>query len=523
MNSSFNVQDAGFNIGVNVRVRKLDKRTGREIERREGHNRCLKYQLMGIVKWMNGEFNNTQPYLVHYDWIPRYLGVGTNIASGLTPAGISSEVTVNDTRLLNEIMPHDQKRIKLPERNKIINRSTQDYIQLVIVTYLPEEEFLDQSIAEAGLFSKETGNNCLFRITFDPIRKTEDTVVEVNWTITVISLESTGEPYSEIDKVDLRQMMNQLLDRFGELRPDIKDACDHVKTPGIYDYGRLDASQIEVDSATQLLAADLKAIENLSPTGTGGTDTSDGDVVSDDIAMNKIAYAKGLKVIGSAYDYTAVDNVTLTDVTNSPYPRLYKNGNDIYLSQNETSIFRKGNIINLNENKRLANLLNIDADTIVQGTNILGIEGKATAGIDTSDATAIADEILQGKTAYADGNKLTGTMFEYNQINIQEPLDQGDLGEGTFTNDKGTFDILTVSGTFNIDKKAAISEHTIINMSIDKAELATYLGLTADKIKKGENILGIEGTYEGDYTQTLTPTEYTDAVDTAKIIKGDET
>lgn len=213
-NGFLDMTDAGFNIGVNVRITKRDKRTGRILETREGHNRCLKMQLMGIVKWLNGEFNDTQPFLLHYDWIPRYLAVGTNIASGGSgAAGVTSEVTVNDTQLLHELSP----RIKLPERNKIINRSTQSYIQLIIATYLPEKDYVGETIGEAGLFSKDSGNNCLFRITFEPIVKEEDTVVEVNWTISVISLESTGEPYEDIDKVDLRQAMNHLLDKFNEL------------------------------------------------------------------------------------------------------------------------------------------------------------------------------------------------------------------------------------------------------------------------------------------------------------------
>ena len=281
INNNFDISDAGFNVGVNVRITKRDKLTGKILEERKGHNRCLKMQLMGIVKWLNGEFNPTQSYLVHYDWIPRYLAVGTNTATSTTPPGITSEVTINDTRLLSELSP----RLKLPERNKIINRSTQNYIQLVISTYLPEELYVNEAIAEAGLFSGETGNNCLFRITFDPIIKTTDSVVEVNWTISVISVESENKPYEEVDKSDLRQSMEHLLDRFAELYPTIKNACEQMKSPAIYNYGRNDVSQAEIDEATLIMnqcyidLKDLKPGEDISQKVIDKVDEINGEII----------------------------------------------------------------------------------------------------------------------------------------------------------------------------------------------------------------------------------------------------
>ena len=258
--NNLNIKDTAFDVGVNVKITKRNKYTGRVIETRQGHNRCLRMQLMGLIKFLNGEFIEDNPW-VSYQWIPRYLGLGTNVASGSVPVGVSTEVSISDTRLLHELSP----RIKLPERNKIINRSTQDYIQLVIVTYLPEDQFVKESIGEAGLFSEESGNNCLFRITFDPIIKDIDTVVEVNWTISIISVDSQNQPYEDQDKTDLRQSMEALLDRFAELYPTLKDAVTILKDPCIYDYGRQDVTQEKLNEDVALIGQAIADLADIMP------------------------------------------------------------------------------------------------------------------------------------------------------------------------------------------------------------------------------------------------------------------
>lgn len=54
----------------------------------------------------------------------------------------------------------------------------------------------------------------------------------------------------------------------------------------------------------------------------------------------------------------------------------------------------------------------IKPENIKAGVNILGVNGSYE-GVDTSDATALSEDILQDKTAYVNNEKITGTMQEY--------------------------------------------------------------------------------------------------------------
>lgn len=134
----------------------------------------------------------------------------------------------------------------------------------------------------------------------------------------------------------------------------------------------------------------------------------------------------------------------------------------------------------------------LTADTVTEDKLLKGatahdksgapITGTCTYDANTQDATAAVAEILEGKTAYARGTKLTGTM----------------PNKGAVSGTIATKEAYTIPMGFH-DGSGTVS--------LDATESAK---LIAGNIKKGISILGVEGTYGGDaakvQTKSVTPT-----------------
>ena len=110
------------------------------------------------------------------------------------------------------------------------------------------------------------------------------------------------------------------------------------------------------------------------------------------------------------------------------------------------------------------------------------ITGTCTYDADTQDATVAVAEILEGKTAYARGAKLTGTM----------------PNKGAVSGTIATKEAYTIPMGFH-DGSGTVS--------IDSTESAKII---AGNIKSGVTILGVEGTFAGEtvtaQTKSVTPT-----------------
>lgn len=139
-------------------------------------------------------------------------------------------------------------------------------------------------------------------------------------------------------------------------------------------------------------------------------------------------------------------------------------------------------------------LIDLTGDTVTAATLLSGakahdksgapITGTCAFDADTSDATAVAAEILATKTAYVNGNKLTGTMPNNGSTNVIVSTKEG----------------TTIPQGYSDGSAKAV---------IDSA---SSTALVANNIREGVEILGITGTMSGSegmkpQSKTVTPSK----------------
>lgn len=218
-----------------------------------------------------------------------------------------------------------------------------------------------------------------------------------------------------------------------------------------------------------------------------GVDTSDANATDIDISNGKTAYVNGEKITGNLPLFPnsrtfTVDGGITNDTENSKLKISTINTTKQIIDSNLNMEFST-------DYSDVAEAIGLAQEKITKGQTILGIEGNAETGIDTSDATATVNDIAQDKTAYVNGEKIKGILkklfelsyivnnvvwtdeTELNQLRLDIPL----LGDGIVT-----------------------SNQTKVVVILHYDKLAEEIGLTADKIKSGETILGITGTYTGE-------------------------
>lgn len=236
---------------VNVRIRVRRPSTGEVIYDKEKHNRVLKLPLFTLLRSINGEFSKCDDETIRtnkrfqlYNLIPRYLAFGSG----------KKEVDINDTKLDQEL---NRPRMKLIKSNSLENRYESPFIKITIKHFVPLTDLVGETLSEAGLFCESTGDTCWARIVFDPFEKDDTMVVDVTWEITVLIIETEDEPYSAVDKLDLRQTLKSGIDYISDKKPDYLKLCGVLKE-AIDVYASKTVSQGKIDSITQDLVTAME-------------------------------------------------------------------------------------------------------------------------------------------------------------------------------------------------------------------------------------------------------------------------
>lgn len=198
-----------------------------------------------------------------------------------------------------------------------------------------------------------------------------------------------------------------------------------------------------------------------------GVDTSDATATPEDLRVGETAYVNGEKITGKLSSW-AVAHVDIKKKNSSSFDLKFTSG--IYLDTSTVMLtFSK-----------IVNAIGLKPEDIIEGRTVLGVQGKAKAGADSSDATATANDIAKSKTAYVNNAKVTGTLMDYT-LYENRTLTVESAGEsalGCAVQDRGIYDPNT-------------------GLVIPYSAIVSKIGLKANMIKKGVTVLGITGTYEG--------------------------
>jgi len=121
-------------------------------------------------------------------------------------------------------------------------------------------------------------------------------------------------------------------------------------------------------------------------------------------------------------------------------------------------------------------------ENIKKDVKIFDVIGTLEEGIDTSDATATASDIRINRTAYINGEKITGNVSSYDSgvdnphVNVQADDNQQKL--------------------YYINYMPVILRKDV-KTSATYSAITQAINLSPEKIAKGETVLGIVGTHEG--------------------------
>lgn len=183
---------------------------------------------------------------------------------------------------------------------------------------------------------------------------------------------------------------------------------------------------------------------------------------------------------GEIESYTS-SNITVDTNTNLTYTFT---GNRLFYTGSKVNL--------LVSNSNLASEIGLTPNIIKKDSEILGVTGTyiGEAGAGTEDATATEWDIVEGQTAYVDGQKITGSLP------VVENTYSASIQTPTYSSGYGQFTINTVNlGTRY--PNGVVFKNNVIKITVSQSQIASAIGLTSEMIAEGQTVLGIQGSFTG--------------------------
>lgn len=283
------------------------------------------------------------------------------------------------------------------------------------------------------------------------------------------SITNKGVTVDEEKKInEYSALVDSIVELKGQTKTVTPSTSEQTISPDAQYNGLTSVTVNAVTSAidSNIVADNIK--KDVSILGVTGTyapekeiDTSDADATASDIVLNKTAYVNGQKITGTLplFPNTSTFTVDNAGVTN--------NTEDSTLELTTINTLKQALDSNLNMKfsapyTDITTTIGLTADKIVSGNTILDVVGTASIGT-TPDTTIQNGEYGLETATSGEGDNDTGYKF-YTDANIQSKL---------------------------------YETGSIVEVHITNELLAQVLGITADKIKAGETIAGVAGTYTG--------------------------
>lgn len=213
-------------------------------------------------------------------------------------------------------------------------------------------------------------------------------------------------------------------------------------------------------------------------------DTSDATAMAVDIADGKTAYINGEKVTGIVGEVASGETLNYVPNSAPTFKEDVAYGISLTAEMTQDTLLRRHSYFNIMANSSdFGDATPADVITGKTFTSASGVKVTGTlssdVGIDTSDATASATDLADGKTAYVNREKITGTLTDITtgamQLNVATPREY-------------TSDTFVVSETMSKDR--IIRSGVEVRIPMKKSSFGTA---TAEDVAAGKTFTSSSG------------------------------